>query len=269
MTEKRTFNERDFHAYIDGELDTGTQLEVEAWLESHPEDKSLVETWQLQREALKNHLDPVLKEPISDQLVAELRSKSARLRVKQWSRIAAGILIFVLGGAGGWFLSQQYSILQQKNSTLANSEQWPALAVQAISAHTVFVADRGRPVEVRAKNEGENMRWLSKRFGQTLVSPNLSNFGWKIIGGRVLPLQDKAGAQFMYQNKEGKRLTIFLGGNPERKEATYQYWRKGKVGCYYWYDHSVGIAVAGDSAKEELRKISESVYDHFEVSLNQ
>ncbi|MGI9378856.1 MAG: anti-sigma factor family protein, partial [Methyloligellaceae bacterium] len=85
MTEQRKFSERDFHAYIDGELDSETLREVEAWLEAHPEDMTLVENWEIQGEILKQHFDPVLNEPISNQLVAELKNRSAKKQIRQWS----------------------------------------------------------------------------------------------------------------------------------------------------------------------------------------
>ncbi len=267
MTEQRKFSERDFHAYIDGELDSETLREVEAWLEAHPEDMTLVENWEIQGDILKQHFDPVLNEPISNQLVAELKNRSAKKQIRQWSMMAASLLIFLVGGAVGWSISEYGSGLPVRNPVEVSSNKWPALAVQAISAHAVFVPDRGRPVEVRSKQEGESLRWISKRFGRKLLTPDLTALGWTIIGGRVLPLEGKAGAQFMYQNADGRRLTVFLGENPDNKEVDYRFWRKGDIGCYYWYEPEIGVAVAAEGDRDEIRKISETVYDHFEVAL--
>ena len=267
MIEQRKFSERDFHAYIDGELDRETQHEVEVWLDANPEDKALVENWKLQGDLLRQHFDPVLQEPMSGQLDAELKNRSAKNQIRQWSRIAASLLIFLAGGAGGWMISQYSLNNPEQTSQEASAQKWQALATQAVSAHAVFVPDRGRPVEVRAKQEGESLRWISKRFGRKLLTPDLTAFGWTIIGGRVLPIEGKAGAQFMYQNADGRRLTVFLGDNPDKKEVDYRFWQKGNIGCYYWYEPEFGVAVATEGERDEIRKISEKVYDHFEIAL--
>ncbi len=258
MSDERKFSEHDLHAYVDGELDAETHLEVEKWIAANPDYRDEIEHWKKQRELLKAEFDPVLGEPISDQLVALLKRYMNKRTYPLWGTIAASLLLFVSGvivGWGGYHLRSTYS---------TQHAIWPDLAVQAISAHVVFTQDKGRPVEIRAESQGQNLRWISKRFGRKLPTPDLSKLGWSLIGGRVLPLEDRAAAQFMYQNEAGKRLTIYIGLGEQGQSADYHFWRKGDVGCYYWFEGSVGFAVTAEIDKSELKKISELVYDHFE-----
>jgi anti-sigma factor RsiW len=84
----------------------------------------------------------------------------------------------------------------------------------AMVAHVVYTADTRRPVEVAASEQDQLLRWLSRRLGRPLQLPALTDQGWNLVGGRLLP-GDTSGAsatraQFMYQDKAGQRLTLYL-----------------------------------------------------------
>lgn len=62
--------EDDLHAYVDGALPPERVAEVEAWLAGHPEDAERVAAYRAQNLALKALFDPVLAEPLPDNLHA-------------------------------------------------------------------------------------------------------------------------------------------------------------------------------------------------------
>ena len=90
-------------AYVDGELEAADRERVEAWLQSHPEDRARVQAWQADRAALAALFNPVLDEPAPAALRATVWRRQGPPR---WAMAAAaaGLLLAggVLGGAGVW-----------------------------------------------------------------------------------------------------------------------------------------------------------------------
>lgn len=100
---------------------------------------------------------------------------------------------------------------------------------QARYAHTVYAPEVCHPVEVTAAEQTHLVHWLSKRLGRTLKVPNLSAQGYELVGGRLLPGDTGARAQFMFQNGAGTRLTLYLGAMqaPAQSEVTKRKQRSG------------------------------------------
>ena len=64
MTPPKTMTDSDLNAYVDGELDARTRLEMEAWLNEHPEDALRVSEYQRQKTERHLSYDPILAEAI-------------------------------------------------------------------------------------------------------------------------------------------------------------------------------------------------------------
>jgi len=91
------------------------------------------------------------------------------------------------------------------------------------------------------------------------VVPDLTAVGFRLMGGRLLPAGDRAAAQFMYQNSNSERLTLYLrsgvGG-----ETVFRYHQEGGVGAFYWSDEGFGYAIAAKADRDLLLRIAELVY---------
>src|SRR3546814_19335255 len=74
----------------------------------------------------------------------------------------------------------------------------------------LFAGDRERPVEVPGSRKAELVRWLSKRIGVTVPVPDLSEFGYRLLGGRLVANDAKPAAQLMYAGADGRRITLFV-----------------------------------------------------------
>lgn len=258
MSEERIIGEAALHAYFDGELEDEARQDVEQWIKEHPEEQARLKDWQTQRAELKTIFDPVLKERIPRLIKSPLRRAGrmagAKRRV-EWLRAIAASVLFVLGGGVGWGLAQLDT---------GRRDTWPSFAAHAVGAHLVFTADKGRPVEVPGRKRKALLNWVSTRLGKSIDVPDLTKAGFTLLGGRIVPADDRPAAQFMYQNRDGKRITLFLGWNPWKRDVAYRYWSKGSLGCYFWFDGPLGFALSGTIAKERLLDMSKSVYDHFE-----
>ncbi|MGB8148230.1 MAG: anti-sigma factor, partial [Azonexus sp.] len=61
---EQAITEADLHAYVDGQLPETRRAEVEDYLAAQPEAAARVRAYCVQRDALRQHYDPVLDEEI-------------------------------------------------------------------------------------------------------------------------------------------------------------------------------------------------------------
>lgn len=239
-------SENDLHAYVDDQLRSDARREVEAHLADHPEDAARVQAYREQAAALRAAFDPVLSEPLPERLRRiDATRRSARFAV------AAGWL--VAGALVGWFA---HALLGTGGPSSPTS-----FARQAAMAHVVYSPEIRHPVEVGADQQEHLVNWLSKRLGAKLKAPLLTAEGYELVGGRLLPGDQGAVAQFMYQDTRGKRLTLYvsrLAGT--QRDTAFRFTQEDRIAVFYWVDGSLGYALSADLPKQDLLAIATSVY---------
>ena len=138
-----------------------------------------------------------------------------------------------------------------------------SVAQGAQAAYRTFVVEVAHPVEVGVQQETHLLQWLSKRLGRKLAAPDLSPFGYKLMGGRLLPGGNGAAAQLMYDDASGRRLTIYVRA-AEGTETAFRFQKEGEAATFAWIDQGFGFAVTATASREELLPIAEAVYRGFE-----
>jgi len=89
----------------------------------------------------------------------------------------------------------------------------------------------------------------------------LTEAGYELMGGRLLPGNQGPVAQFMYQDARGLRLTLYISSKMAGKgEASFRYAQEGKVGVFYWVDEDLGYALSGEMEKSALLHVATAVY---------
>jgi len=255
--------EADLHAYVDGELSPARRADVEAHLAGHPDAALRVRAWQEQKHAVQRLFEPVLDEPIPPALEAAAVPPGARQRgsARPALRIAAGVMLALLGGMAGWWGHGRYQA-----SAIADAR--PSLPQQAAIAHAVYSPDVRRPVEIGADQETQLVTWLSRRLGQDVRAPKLGSLGFELVGGRLLPGSEGPVAQFMYQDAGGQRLTLYVSterdGNPD---TAFRFAREGGINVFYWIDGPFGYALSAGVSKDELARVASAVYDQLDKRL--
>jgi anti-sigma factor RsiW len=259
-------SENDLHAYVDGALPATRRAEVEDWLRGEPAEAARVEAYRAQKAALKALFDPVLAEPLPPSLadfaerpvVEPLPARHAGWRATSLLRLAASLVLALLGGVAGWLAHGQYAAGER----LA---QGVPLSHQAAVAHVVYSPDVRRPVEVAADQEEQLVKWLSKRLGTPVSPPRLGAVGYELVGGRLLPGNSGPVAQFMYQDGSGQRLTLYVTTEGVGKPETgFRFAREGAINVFYWIDGKFGYALSAGIDKGELAKVATAVYDQLE-----
>jgi anti-sigma factor RsiW len=109
------------------------------------------------------------------------------------------------------------------------------------------------------------VQWLSKRLHRQLKVPNLSAAGFELVGGRLLPGDQGARAQFMYQNAAGERITLYVGavegaGVKGMDETAFRYTSEAGIASFYWVDQGFGYALSGKLPRQGLLTLAEAVY---------
>lgn len=242
-------SEDDLHAYVDGHLEAGALSEVEQWLEHHPEDARRVHAWVTQHRLLRTAFDPVLAEPVPDRLRRAAQRPRGAARVP---RLAATLAWIGLGAVLGHAVSRHTGAPTAIDASLPHT---------AAIAHVVYTPEVRHPVEVGADQEAHLVQWLSKRLGAALKVPALGPQGFRLVGGRLLPGERGAVAQFMYEDDAGKRLTLYVRSDAhESRETAFRFSQEGAVSVFYWLDGPLGYALSGELPRERLLEIAETAY---------
>lgn len=245
MKDHAPVTETELHAYLDRRLDGARRAAVEAYLAANPDEAERVRAYARQNEHLHALYDATLDEPVPE----SLRFKPGR-RVLQPMRYAALLAAAVVGGVFGWALRGE------EPATLTAS-----LPQQAALAHLVYAPEVRHPVEVGAQEEAHLVSWLSKRLGAPLHAPHLTEAGYELVGGRLLPGEAGPAAQFMYQDARGNRLTLYVRTTTDgNRETAFRYAQESKVGVFYWVDGPFGYALSGELERPQLLRVAESVY---------
>ena len=205
-------------------------------------------------QALHQLYDPVLEEPVSERLFAPLRARRARWQV---AAVAAGwvALGLAVGVIAGWQLHAW-------RASAPPQAEIPGFVKRAAVAHAVYSPEVRHPVEVGADQEQHLVAWLSKRLGAPLRAPHLEDVGYFLVGGRLLPGENGPVAHFMYQCKQGTRMTLYVRTNvAANNETAFRYTAEGNVKVFYWIDRKLGYAISSaDISRDDLLKVANAVY---------
>lgn len=252
----------DLMAFVDNELDSHRRREIEELALRDPELAGSIEAFRAQRAHLKECLDPVLEEPIPQRLLSVKASSRFPLE-----RVAAALAIFLIGGGAGGWASWQYlthsGAGNVKFSAADDSPDLPRFVHQATVAYAVYTPDIRHPVELAAADRQALESWLSGRLGRNVNAPDLTGLGFSLIGGRLLPAEiSKPAAQFMYENLQGQRVTVYLRGMAQpTPETAFRYARKDGISTFYWVQRNWGYALSSELPRIELLQVARAIYE--------
>jgi anti-sigma factor RsiW len=266
----RPLTDDECNALVDAQGSPDVLSALQLRLANDPSGQRRVALWQHQRESLRNLHKSVLLEAIPPELVqaSVKQARAAHAKFQGWRHYggmaASLIMAFCLGWLShtGW---QGGPLFQSVSPKLAGAQMELAFVHQASVAHSVYVPEVRHPVEVGVQEQAHLVQWLSKRLGKPLKVPDLSAQGFDLVGGRLLPGDVGARAQFMFQNSAGSRITLYLGSvHPDaggsKTETGFRYEPQAGIPSFYWVDHGFGYALTGEVPRELLTKLAEAVY---------
>lgn len=249
--------EEDLLAYADAQLSSGDAARVEAWLRSHPEAAARLHGWQQQNRDIQTMFEPYRRAREGDEaLVASVPAPSVAR--SPWRthglQAAAGIFLFALGGLVG-----------MTYAPLPSADEPARFPGEASSAFLIYASEVRHPVEVKADEKDHLVAWLGKRLGQEFAAPDLSRWEFSLIGGRLVPVEGQAGALLMYEDANGKRLTVLVGQSNSGTATSFRFVSRNGLETFYWIDQRLTYAVTAEIPRDMLRQIADECYKQFET----
>ncbi|OWV91578.1 anti-sigma factor [Rhizobium sp. R693] len=253
----QTVTEADLHAYADGQLPEQARARIEAWLNDNPDDAAKVAEWSMQNAEIRSLFAPYERSADGDAALVTGSRQPANWP-KRLAAAAVVIVVFGLGAVSGYYGS---TLFEKPDLQLTELETLPN---EARNAFLIYAGEVRHPVEVFADEEAHLATWLGKRLAiQNLRVPNLQELGFKLVGGRLLPVDGRPGAMFMYEDQAGERLTVLVGRNANNGSTSFRFASSGNVETFYWIDGELGYAVTGEVSRDVLRKVAEECYRQF------
>lgn len=262
MTEDRV-TDSELNALVDGELDVARQAEIEAWLAENPETAQRVARYRAQNAGLHALYDDILHEDIPPKIAAAFERR--RTGVPPWAAIAAAIALFVVGAAGGWIVRGEAGPdAAQQVAQAAPPIDTEELMVRAAMAHVVNHEDELRkPVAGGRAAIGD---YLADRMGEPVRVPSLEDFGYRLVGSRVLPDTDGPAAQFVFADETGKKVSLYVRGE-QADGVDITYALADDLSMFYWNDSDRSYAmvtrVDDDKGREALLTAAKAVHGQF------
>lgn len=261
MSSGRPVTEEELHSYVDAELDSARRAEVDEYLKHHPDVAQRVRVYVQQREGLRAAFAPVAEEPIPPELslarlIEERRHPS---RSVPWRAAAAAVLVFGLGGAGGWTI---HGMSNKPASGIT------ALAQEAAFNYSVYGPDRVHPVEFTAADRGQLVDWISSRLNTSITVPDLSSSGYRFMGGRLVATSDGPAGLLMYDNDHGIRLVMFIRPMKIDKNTTKMSQSgNGSVTGFSWASNGIGYSVVGGAPSDILHPLANEIRSQVNTSI--
>jgi anti-sigma factor RsiW len=250
----------ELHAFVDGQLDPGRVQPVLAWLQANADDAARVVQWQAQRLQLQQ-MARTMKVGDSPPALTDvvLRAAGGARRRAAWQQAMAAVLLLAVGVTGGRWWGQRESSFAAP-ATIAAS---PSFVREAVLAHAVFVPEKRHAVEVAASDEAHLVQWLSRRLGTALKVPSLADHGYRLLGGRLLPGEGAPRAQFMYENEQGARVTLFVavfGPGQAPAQTAFRSVRDGARESFYWVEDRFGYALSAELSAPDMQALARDVH---------
>jgi anti-sigma factor RsiW len=251
----------DLQALLDGRIDPAKRAFLEQRLKHQPLAEERLRGWRAQRDMLRNLHAQVLHEPLPTAIQNTLwRAAAARWQAHLWWHGSFLGVCVLLAFYGGWLTSAHWQPVMSRPQLAGAGAEFVR---QAAVAHVLFTPEVKHPVEVVAADHDHLVQWLSKRLGKPLRVPELSQQGYSLLGGRLLPGGTAARAQFMYQHSNGTRLTLYIGAleNTQASDETaFRFSSETPVPGFYWVDQGWGYALSGALPQDKLSDLTKSVY---------
>ncbi len=274
-------------AYVDGEVDATTAREIEAALAGDPALALRVQHLRDSAMMARGAFAEVLHEPIPDRLIAALggptreapagetakpaadnvvplkrRASWAPRRAAIGWAAAASIAALVVGYSAGNMRPQVTDLAGGLQN--ASSQRWLDNVAAYYHVYQNSLASKDKLlVDFTASDVPELEKWFGAKLNRKLEVPNLTSKGLTTQGGRLVIINDKPAAQFLYSSEKGElvELVIAFTDQPYQPE---QITRKGDVNIVHWRDNGYAYAFAGTMDASRLQAIADSVWRDLE-----
>lgn len=238
----------DLQAYVDGRLSATQQERVAAAIAADPELAHRADELRRVTDLLCAAYDSTTEDTVPVEMLRTVMVRKPAYPM--W--IAASIAWMTVGAVIG-------AILVSQNSSAPEAEVAAArpLVQEAAYAHTVYVPEKRHAVEAGPDETEHLNRWLSKRLDHPVTALDMRDAGYQLVGGRMLNDSGRPAAQFMYEDDEGLRITLFIRNHQGLSmESALQFTQNDELGVVYWVDGPLAYALSGSTDQASLERVA-------------
>ena len=262
-------------AYLDGELDSSEQQEVEAAIEANPGLRDRLAVLAVSADLVRSAYADIVNEPIPERLIAAARGESTAATEQQreaqilffkrpqrvlapafaarWQigmAAAAALFGLIVGGAGTYVGMNALTggrSAAERQLAAATASNW---LDNAAGAYKLIVnAGDQIPMDVPASNDPkEALQKISQDLPQQVRLPNLQPWGLSFRGARLLVVEGRPGVQLVYNtdNKAIGALTLVIG-QTKQPDVAPTVDRRQDVNLLYWRHQGRAYALVGQT----------------------
>lgn len=267
-------------AYVDGEVDHETAREIEASIIADPVLARRVAIMRQTAAATRAAYTEVLHEPVPDRLTAlfaapavaqsapagaiPMRAAAPRRsgsiwRHSGWAAAAAIAAIALLHeGARTGLLPITDPFVRDIALGPVDTERWIDNLAAWYRVHAAsFEKDQRMLVDVGAENLEELERWVGNKLQRDITVPDLTAFGLRSEGGRLLLIGRRPAAQFFYggDNQELVQVVIGFTDQPDRGQRIDQ---REDVNIVSWREKGYAYAFIGRIDGQRLARMADA-----------
>lgn len=247
-------------AYLDGELSDEESKIVENRLASDPQAVREMEALISADALAKNCFNDLLEEPISFALAQQIRTTEIETTQRshgssQWKSIAASLIVFVLGGIGGYYLNENSGTSQ---AIIADGGWLRKIA----DYHAIYEKQKRHLVEVPGSEVKHIEKWLGKTIATNFSVPDLSEHKVNFEGARLLVIQGKPVAQLIYKESDGTVIALCFKKRAAEKvempsnDFKFKTTSINKFDFVSWKTDKASFTVVGPHGKTNLKEIA-------------
>ncbi len=245
----KDFSEK-LSAYMDGELSLNDASGVETLLANDPDAQAILDALMLADALAIEQFQTQLNDPVpfalaQDIKAAEISGPFAPHR-PIWGTLAASLVVFAMGGAGGYAINGQ---------SAPAPDRWLA---DIADYHAIYASQDRHLVEVGADRASYIEAWLGNTVGTTFTIPDLSSFGMTFEGGRLLVANGKPVAQLMYRQPNGAVIALCLQRSNTAPGETLEFKTQTINGFDFvsWTTDGADYVVIGPGGQPDLGAIA-------------
>lgn len=250
MTDLRALSEDDLHAYVDGRLDAERLETVRAYLAANPDEAARVAAFAADRDGLRAAFQLIADAPIPPRLDIRRMAESGRRSGGWWRLPTAAAAALVVGLGGGW---------QLRGAGVPPQSGVAALAREAADNYRVYAYDAARPVEIGAADRAQLVSWVSSRLQRPVTAPDLTQAGFRLLGGRLVTTPHGPAAMFLYDGAGGQRLAVMIRPMAVEKQTRMSEHADGGLGGVAWADDGLGYSLVGAASARDLHPLADEV----------
>lgn len=256
-------------AYVDGEVDAATARQIEHAIAGDPELAARAKMFRESAALLRGAYSEAMHEEVPQRLVAALGPLAKKENVVALPRrssrqimgwaLAASLAALVVGAGGSyWYLTGDAPL--SGNVQLASNDRW----LDHVSGfYDVYNAELKKDerllVDFKADDLPQLTNWFSARLNRPLSVPDLSALGFQPQGGRLLIINGKPAAQFLYRSDNGEvvGLAIASGSGDYQPARTA---RRHNVNIVHWRNNGYAYAFMGTIELPRLEKLADKAW---------